>query len=567
MAEFINNDLTDRGRALLAGAQIGAVFQPVSIVLGSGNMPSGRTPASMTAVVTPWITLDINKVERTGDGNVIYGGSYSNADLTEDTYLREIGMFARLYYPETDTYSDTVLYSYGNAGNTADLIPAYGPGQLVERQLNVIVYVGNDTEVSLEIGSGLAISINEKGKPGGIPTLDSTGKVPVVQIPEMDYVKRTGDKMSGDLMIEGGDAWRNFAVTRNNNGETLIAGFGVGSTGGAAMQVTKLDGTLQARADVVKAGLQFEYKQIFAAKADMTDLTSGTILEFANTCLTNTTKMILTYMPADIPVVADGFLEIIMRSVYKMVRFTPFNSPYGAWTRYITNGAWTGDWIRSGQLARAINVYVATTGSDATGNGTEAKPYASIIKALSVLPKDLGGHDATIWIAGGTYNEGRVSVQGFSNGVLYIGASDGSNKPVISNGFLINGCSAVVYVTNLIANGTADVPAFDVYFSPLVVFQLCEGRCVSNTGYAFSVSTLSNICLSECVCDAAAAAVVSHGGRAVVYSLAGNAAVGFSALAGGLIGIAAETGVYVTRYHTEGGGRIYTGAQTVMGSY
>ena len=139
MAEFINNDLTDRGRALLAGAQTGAVFQAVSIVLGSGNMPSGRTPASMTAVVTPWITLDINKVERTGDGNVIYGGSYSNADLTEDTYLREIGMFARLYYPETDTYSDTVLYSYGNAGNTADLIPAYGPGQVVERQMNLVL--------------------------------------------------------------------------------------------------------------------------------------------------------------------------------------------------------------------------------------------------------------------------------------------------------------------------------------------------------------------------------------------------------------------------------------------
>ena len=567
MAEFINNDLTDRGRALLAGAQIGAIFQPVSIVLGSGNMPSGRTPASMTAVVTPWITLDINKVERTGDGNVIYGGSYTNADLTEDTYLREIGMFARLYYPETDTYSDTVLYSYGNAGNTADLIPAYGPGQVVERQLNVIVYVGNDTEVSLEIGSGLAISINEKGKPGGIPTLDSDGKVPTVQLPEMDYVKRTGDKMSGDLMIEGGDAWRNFAVTRNNNGETLIAGFGVGSTGGAAMQVTKLDGTLQARADVVKEGLQFEYKQIFAAKSDMTALDSGTILDYANTCLTNTTKMILTYMPADIPVAADGFLEIIMRGIYKMVRFTPFNSPYGAWTRYITNGAWTGDWIGTGELALSLNIFVATTGNDTTGTGTEAKPYATIGKALSVLPRNLGGKVVYIWVAGGTYNESQVMIEGFGNGELYLRAVSEANKPVITNGVFINRCNALIYIESIKARCTDARPAFEVYVAPVVVFYRCEALGTANTGNAFAVNMLCQACVWDCVADAAAAAVVCHGGRVVVYSISGNAAIGFSALGGGVINIYYDSGAYTTRYHAEAGARIFAGTQTVMGSY
>lgn len=204
MAEFINNDLTDRGRALLAGAQTGAIFQPVSIVLGSGYMPSGKTPASMTAMVSPFITLDINKVERTGDGNVIYGGSYTNADLTQDTYFRELGMFARLYYPDTDTYSDTILYSYGNAGNTADLIPAYGPGQFVERQMNLVVYVGNEAEVSLEISSDLFIPVSEKGQPSGVATLDDSGKVPAVQLPTMDYLPLDGSKhMLADLRFAG----------------------------------------------------------------------------------------------------------------------------------------------------------------------------------------------------------------------------------------------------------------------------------------------------------------------------------------------------------------------------
>lgn len=205
MAEFINNDLTDRGRALLAGAQTGAIFQPVSIVLGSGYMPSGKTPASMTAMVSPFITLDINKVERTGDGNVIYGGSYTNADLTQDTYFRELGMFARLYYPDTDTYSDTILYSYGNAGNTADLIPAYGPGQFVERQMNLVVYVGNEAEVSIEISSGMFIPMSEKGQPSGVATLDDSGKVPAGQLPSMDYLPRDSSKpMEGSLHVANG---------------------------------------------------------------------------------------------------------------------------------------------------------------------------------------------------------------------------------------------------------------------------------------------------------------------------------------------------------------------------
>lgn len=568
MAEFINNSLTARGKALLAGAQTGAIFVPVSIVLGSGNMPSGTTAESMTAVVTPFITLDINKVERTGDGNVIYGGAFTNADLTQDTYFRELGMYARLYYPATDTYSDTVLYSYGNAGNTADLIPAYGPGQLVERQMNLVVYVGNETEVSLEVPSGLFIPQSEKGAAGGVATLDDTGTIPAGQLPAMDYVKRTGDTMTGDLLIDGGADWHRFAVQRTLEAGVYTASFGAGTNGGASIQVFK-DGEQVTRAEVVPAGIQFDLKQRFAAQADMTPFLSGTILEYALNVLTNTTKLIFvtSYRPSDIPVPADGFLEILMRGTHKMVRFTPFNAPYGPWTRFIYNGAWVGAWARSGGLLTDVILYVAVDGSDTTGTGAETAPFATLAKALSVLPKDLGGHLATIWVSAGTYSEARVTVENFSNGDLHIRGVSDTNKSTFTNGIYVNECDAIVTLSYLRMRGGSANPAFEARVTPVVFCTNCEGVGASNVGDAFRANTLAGVCLTACVSDAAAAAVSCRGGRVVVYSISGNAAVGFSASGGGQIAISTDTGAWTARYHTENGARIYAGAQTAEGRY
>lgn len=63
------------------------------------------------------------------------------------------------------------------------------------------------------------------------------------------------------------------------------------------------------------------------------------------------------------------------------------------------------------------NVYVSTAGSDNVGDGSQANPYASINKALSTIPKNLNGFNATIYVAGGIYGE-NVYVSNFGNGFL-----------------------------------------------------------------------------------------------------------------------------------------------------
>lgn len=239
MANFQNNAITDSGRALLSHVQMGAVFTPTKIVVGSGYMPPGKTARTMTDVVTPVKNLTINKKQRTNDGKAIFGGVYSNQDISQDWYFRELALYAKAVYPEGQEIAEC-LYSYGNAGDQADLMPAYTTGQPVERQMDLVVYVGNDAKVDLTIESGvyltqeqaekmiaealadidlditddttglkyrwgiqsgnaylkesetedkklLVVMASQVGKPNGVAGLDGSGKVPAGQLPKMDY--------------------------------------------------------------------------------------------------------------------------------------------------------------------------------------------------------------------------------------------------------------------------------------------------------------------------------------------------------------------------------------------
>lgn len=161
MASF-NNAITENGRLLLAHAQAGAVLIPTKIVIGSGNIPAGQTPISMKSVVSPVKELTINKKEAAPDGKYIIGGVYSNADISTAFYFREIAVFMRAEYRnaagEVTQNIAEVLYSYGNSGTTADYMPAYSTSTVVEKQIDLVVWVGNTATVDLTIASGMYLT-------------------------------------------------------------------------------------------------------------------------------------------------------------------------------------------------------------------------------------------------------------------------------------------------------------------------------------------------------------------------------------------------------------------------
>ena len=159
MASFSNLTLTNNGRVLFADVQAGAVLIPTKIVLGSGYLPANKTAATMTDVVTAVKELRINKKKRSPDGKATFGGAYSNADVTAAFYLRELALYCRAEYRDSNgnvTRSiGEVLYVYGNAGDTAEYMEAYSTNTVVEKQMDIVVYIGNDTAVELTVESGL----------------------------------------------------------------------------------------------------------------------------------------------------------------------------------------------------------------------------------------------------------------------------------------------------------------------------------------------------------------------------------------------------------------------------
>ena len=72
-----------------------------------------------------------------------------------------------------------------------------------------------------------------------------------------------------------------------------------------------------------------------------------------------------------------------------------------------------------GSLSTNVNLYVATTGSDTTGDGTSAKPFKTIQHAIDILPNDFDTHSVMITVASGIYNED-IEFSGFTGGLLQL---------------------------------------------------------------------------------------------------------------------------------------------------
>ncbi len=165
MGVFSINAITDRGRNLLADVQAGAVFIPTRIVMGSGYLPSGSTAASLTDVVSPVTTLDISKAKKTADGKVIFGGVYKNDTISTEFYFRELALFARAEYRDAEgnvtSSIPECMYSYGNAADSADLMPAYSAETVVERNIDLVTWAGNNTKIELTVDSGACVHREE----------------------------------------------------------------------------------------------------------------------------------------------------------------------------------------------------------------------------------------------------------------------------------------------------------------------------------------------------------------------------------------------------------------------
>ena len=147
--------LTDAGKNLYYRNMAGEGIKFTTIQLGNGTI-SGPISA-MTALVSAVVTIDAavkNNAEQYAD----VSGHFSNAELEEGFYWREIGVFAAdPDYPNDRSHD--ILYCYQNAYDTADFIPVASV-ETVEKNITVPIIVGDASTVSCTL-SGSQVLVSE----------------------------------------------------------------------------------------------------------------------------------------------------------------------------------------------------------------------------------------------------------------------------------------------------------------------------------------------------------------------------------------------------------------------
>ncbi len=141
--------ITDLGKNLLAKALAGKTLNFTRIKLGDGALTT-QDISAMTNLINVVKTLDITKLKvNTNTGEATIETYFSNQTVTTGFYLREIGVYA------TDPDIGEILYMYGNAGSSAEYIPAYSASTIIERNMSIIASISNATTVTATLASNI----------------------------------------------------------------------------------------------------------------------------------------------------------------------------------------------------------------------------------------------------------------------------------------------------------------------------------------------------------------------------------------------------------------------------
>lgn len=215
-------------------------------------------------------------------------------------------------------------------------------------------------------------------------------------------------------------------------------------------------------------------------------------------------------------------------------------------------------------LTENVTIYVTTSGNDTTGDGTQSKPYKTVQAALDTIPKNLGGHVATIYMGPGTYS-GTIDIEYFHSGrVTLTGAT--TTTVTFTGQITIRGCYVHFEYFKAVMNGAY------IYVVQDGKFFLGDSVTLTCNGGEYGVFARYNSKVSlggDLIVNNATVAALRTGATSDIYvhnlSGSGNTA-GFYA-AGGIILINISDLTATTLYRTASGGRVYKAPQTSAPNY
>lgn len=127
MAVFNEMVVTNDGKIQYAKAMAGKKIQFTKVTFGSGNPASQSAAVELKGLVRAEIEGAIESVDTTTtEGVAIITASVNNASLSDELYIKEIGVFCK----DPDTGA-TVMYSYCYSPNDIDVIPSSLSGAVI----------------------------------------------------------------------------------------------------------------------------------------------------------------------------------------------------------------------------------------------------------------------------------------------------------------------------------------------------------------------------------------------------------------------------------------------------
>lgn len=95
------------------------------------------------------LSSEIIKLKYDGT-KVTIGFMLDNQDVDEGFFWKEIGIFAE----DPDTHEE-ILFNYASAGETSDFIPAYDESNILERNVDVDIYISDVENITAIIDTSL----------------------------------------------------------------------------------------------------------------------------------------------------------------------------------------------------------------------------------------------------------------------------------------------------------------------------------------------------------------------------------------------------------------------------
>lgn len=257
------------------------------------------------------------------------------------------------------------------------------------------------------------------------------------------------------------------------------------------------------------------------------------------------------------------------------IKFTAENGAvtYGVWERADSptvvgtpiNAANLNAMQQSSGLTSSTVLHVSTSGSDNTGNGTSASPYATITKALNAIPKNLNGYTATINIAAGTYYED-ITIGGYIGGNIVLSGTSGDDVSISSLRIVETDFVQISNIQLTITGGATNGALF-VRNSSLAAWTTITLSGEASRGIHCPLG--GNVYVSSAVISNKTDAVYAEQYSNVhVSTLSGNSnTTGIRANNGGKVTYGSNSLGATVATATAAGGRIYSSAQTSVPNY